>query len=407
MSDDDNVVNAFRDAQAADEAKRREIDNQKPERERKPRSLGVVDSPVSLMDAAIRDDDEAPEDDASWIDNPSEVGWRGFLNKFGFSLAPTKEERAVRLAKQKDIDHIKELNAFLQSPARKTANNSPFITVFSEKGGVGKTTTSALLALAFARLGNKHVAICEVNPDRGTLGLKMGTSEQKNVFHMIQAIKKGEFYGDNRRSPKEFMPKTKDFDINVLSGNTNYGTQRYDSSGEDVVHVAQVVAPFWDVTILDNGTSLADKGGGWDKKSPVLGSLAVSRSLVLVASSDSSESEKFINNTLSFLEEKARSAKDYSYRKSWENLRNNVTLVVVDKEQSERRTVRSPEGYPVTGTKGALETYQRFQLGKKVKNTHIIPYDPALAISPIPFNQLRPETLRAVREMAVSAWRNC
>ena len=89
MSDDDNVVNAFRDAQAADEAKRREIDNQKPERERKPRSLGVVDSPVSLMDAAIRDDGEDPEDDASWIDNPSEVGWRGFLNRFGFNLAPT------------------------------------------------------------------------------------------------------------------------------------------------------------------------------------------------------------------------------------------------------------------------------------------------------------------------------
>lgn len=407
-----SVVDVFREEQAADVVSSRD-DASATGGDRRVHALGAVTAATPLMAGAMgavaeeEADAPAPELDASWVDAmPARKGWRSWLVKAGIKVGPGAQERKERQAVQRAREERYLDIQALRAEASGVRNRSSFITVFSRKGGVGKTTTSALLALALARIGQKNVALCEVNPDQGTSALKMGTPADKGIQDMVHAIRSGRFEGAGKLSPKAFMPKVPDFSINVLGGSSGNEGQRNNLTAEDVAHVAREVSDHFDVTILDNGTGMWDKGAGWDKKAPIFGSLAVSHSLVLIASSDAAESERFINSTLLFLQDKiAHDALEN--RRFWSKLRENVMLIVVDKEPQRQYTAELPDGKTIRGSRGALETYQRFQLGKLVRSTVILPHDPALMRTPIPFTELQPATLAAVREMGAEAWRVC
>src|SRR5690606_9760154 len=72
----------------------------------------------------------------------------------------------------------KELSARIAAPMTGTAR---FVPVLSRKGGVGKTTVTALLGMALADARDDRVIAVDANPDRGTLAERVVGGHTKSV----------------------------------------------------------------------------------------------------------------------------------------------------------------------------------------------------------------------------------
>lgn len=172
----------------------------------------------------------------------------------------------------------------MKAVLRSEKDHVPYIAIFSEKGGAGKSTTSALIAYAFADFGRKSVALAEVNPHRGTLPDKMGTSTERCLVNLISDINNAEDVDDV--DPRAYMPQVDGLSINVLAGNVANGPRRYTTTAHDVVQVCTNLSKVWPLVILDNGTDIEDRGSSWEDKSAAYGSFAVASSLILVTNPD-------------------------------------------------------------------------------------------------------------------------
>lgn len=373
--------------------------------------LGEVESDTDLLAAATGEESEKKQSDPdSWLNAPAQEGIRGFFAKhMGIALAPGEEE----MAKRRRV-HAMRLEAMddasiIKRPARHSHSKASFITVYSSKGGVGKSTISAAIAYTLSAVGQKNTAAAEVNGSMGSLADKMGTPKHLGLPDLLEAINKDEIRdgADGERSPKEFMPRTTTANrgsVSVLGGNTTSLVKRRRMNAVDVVAVARALAPYWDAVVLDNGTDLDDGGDNWEDKSPAFGSFAVSHSLVLVCSGNYTEAREFALSTLSMLEDRA--SRDIKNRPFWEKLRKNAILAVVDKDDQDLIT-RTVDGEEVRGSEGAHKIYDEFMMGKKVRDVVVVPRDAALASYPIGYNDLSPRTLRAVRRLTASAWSVC
>lgn len=373
--------------------------------------LGEVESDTDLLAAATGEESEKKQSNPdSWLNAPAQEGVRGFFAKhMGIALAPGEEE----MAKRRRV-HAMRLEAMddasiIKRPARHSHSKASFITVYSSKGGVGKSTISAAIAYTLSAVGQKNTAAAEVNGSMGSLADKMGTPKHLGLPDLLEAINKEEIRdgADGERSPKEFMPRTTTANrgsVSVLGGNTTSLVKRRRMNAVDVVAVARALAPYWDAVVLDNGTDLDDGGDNWEDKSPAFGSFAVSHSLVLVCSGNYTEAREFALSTLSMLEDRA--SRDIKNRPFWEKLRKNAILAVVDKDDHDLIT-RTVDGEEVRGSEGAHKIYDEFMMGKKVRDVVVVPRDAALASYPIGYNDLSPRTLRAVRRLTASAWSVC
>ena len=373
--------------------------------------LGEVESDADLLAAASGEESEKKQSDPdSWLNAPAQEGIRGFFAKhMGIALAPGEEEMAKRRKVQAMRLEAMDDATIIKRPARHSHSKASFITVYSSKGGVGKSTVSAAIAYTLSAVGQKNTAAAEVNGSMGSLADKMGTPKHLGLPDLLEAINKGEIRdgADGERSPKEFMPRTTTANrgsVSVLGGNTTSLVKRRRMNAVDVVAVARALAPYWDAVVLDNGTDLDDGGDNWEDKSPAFGSFAVSHSLVLVCSGNYTEAREFALSTLSMLEDRA--SRDIKNRPFWEKLRKNATLAVVDKDDQNIIT-RTVDGEEVRGSEGAHKIYDEFMMGKKVRDVVVVPRDTALASYPIGYNDLSPRTLRAVRRLTASAWSVC
>lgn len=373
--------------------------------------LGEVESDTDLLAAATGEESEKKQSDPdSWLNAPAQEGIRGFFAKhMGIALAPGEEEMAKRRKVQAMRLEAMDDASIIKRPARHSHSKASFITVYSSKGGVGKSTISAAIAYTLSAVGQKNTAAAEVNGSMGSLADKMGTPKHLGLPDLLEAINKDEIRdgADGERSPKEFMPRTTTANrgsVSVLGGNTTSLVKRRRMNAVDVVAVARALAPYWDAVVLDNGTDLDDGGDNWEDKSPAFGSFAVSHSLVLVCSGNYTEAREFALSTLSMLEDRA--SRDIKNRPFWEKLRKNAILAVVDKDDQDI-TTRTVDGEEVRGSEGAHKIYDEFMMGKKVRDVVIVPRDAALASYPIGYNDLSPRTLRAVRRLTASAWSVC
>ena len=373
--------------------------------------LGEVESDADLLAAASGEESEKKQGDPdSWLNAPAQEGIRGFFAKhMGIALAPGEEEMAKRRKVQAMRLEAMDDATIIKRPARHSHSKASFITVYSSKGGVGKSTVSAAIAYTLSAVGQKNTAAAEVNGSMGSLADKMGTPKHLGLPDLLEAINKGEIRdgADGERSPKEFMPRTTTANrgsVSVLGGNTTSLVKRRRMNAVDVVAVARALAPYWDAVVLDNGTDLDDGGDNWEDKSPAFGSFAVSHSLVLVCSGNYTEAREFALSTLSMLEDRA--SRDIKNRPFWEKLRKNAILAVVDKDDQDLIT-RTVDGEEVRGSEGAHKIYDEFMMGKKVRDVVVVPRDTALASYPIGYNDLSPRTLRAVRRLTASAWSVC
>lgn len=89
------------------------------------------------------------------VEEPSTVGWRGFLTGIGIRMGPGKAERSERA----DIQAVSQ-----HWPGPRT------IAVVNGRGGVGKSMTTICLSATFARYGGAGVLAEDNNQTRGTLG---------------------------------------------------------------------------------------------------------------------------------------------------------------------------------------------------------------------------------------------
>lgn len=360
-------------------------------------SVRMEESRVDLTEAHYAEMAEEESRLEKYLAEPAKDGWRGWLSNMGIVMLPGPKEKMERRIRYRRWEEQSQLKAVLRSEK----DHVPYIAIFSEKGGAGKSTTSALIAYAFADFGRKSVALAEVNPHRGTLPDKMGTSTEKCLVNLISDINNAEDVDDV--DPRAYMPQVDGLSINVLAGNVANGPRRYTTTAHDVVQVCTSLSKVWPLVILDNGTDIEDRGSSWEDKSAAYGSFAVASSLILVTNPDLQESKRVVTSTLELLESKADDPNlNESVRREWRNLRESVVLAIVDKTNTHPKKLETESDGTLIGSDDAFEVYNHFQ--SKVRGVVIIPYDPALVRSPIHLQNLQGRTKLAAMKLAALAW---
>jgi MinD-like ATPase involved in chromosome partitioning or flagellar assembly len=85
----------------------------------------------------------------------------------------------------RETDYLSRLERVVQAPLLRRCVT---IAVMSPKGGVGKTTTTALLGALFALLRRDRIVAVDTNPDFGSLGRSMAPEHQVFVDDLLEVL---------------------------------------------------------------------------------------------------------------------------------------------------------------------------------------------------------------------------
>jgi MinD-like ATPase involved in chromosome partitioning or flagellar assembly len=85
----------------------------------------------------------------------------------------------------RDTDYLSRLERVVQAPLLRRCVT---IAVMSPKGGVGKTTTTALLGALFALLRRDRIVAVDTNPDFGSLGRSLAPQHQVFVDDLLEVL---------------------------------------------------------------------------------------------------------------------------------------------------------------------------------------------------------------------------
>jgi len=85
----------------------------------------------------------------------------------------------------RDTDYLSRLERVIQAPLLRRCVT---IAVMSPKGGVGKTTTTALLGALFALLRRDRIVAVDTNPDFGSLGRSLAPEHQVFVDDLLEVL---------------------------------------------------------------------------------------------------------------------------------------------------------------------------------------------------------------------------
>lgn len=329
---------------------------------------------------------------------PATWGFAGWLNRvFRLRFKPSRSEVAYRRQQDAKTRAEADNRVRLSRELKRTNGYCGYIAVVSEKGGVGKTTTSALLAYFIAQLRQQSVLVADLNPDRGSLPARLGVQPQHSIRDLVRAADEVLTFQTHAH---EFLAKMPRANVHVLAGDTD--AARRDLTAEsDVEVVARVCKPFFQVGILDNGTGISH--------SAMTGSLAVSQGAVIV-----------VDNTVG-IRDFVRSALAHLESHGHAELRERVVLVV-----NEQRVPPPPPRVDVrdkTASAQMLATHQaamaKYITGEQllnepdpqnpaeapmrqwVRDAVVIPYDAELAAGDeITFQRLAEPTKRAAEHLA-------
>ena len=186
------------------------------------------------------------------------VGWRAFVYRAtGGRWNPGLSHGEARLRQQ-----MQKIRTPLPGPHS--------VVVGSIKGGIGKTTVSALLGLALAEHRGDRVIAIDANPDAGTLGDRLVGEEAASKTTMRDLLNNI----DNVRTSTQLAGYTH------LAGRLQVLTSEQEPelsemfSEADYETVLRVVSRFYEAIITDSGTGVVH--------SAMQGSLAHADSLVIV-----------------------------------------------------------------------------------------------------------------------------
>jgi len=275
--------------------------------------------------------------------------WPAFVYAVTLHLVNLGDSRAVR--------ERKELDARI---AKKFEGGTRFVPILTRKGGVGKTTITAILGMAMAEVREDQIIAVDANPDRGTLSERVNKQTRATVRDAV--TKAASITSFNDFTELVSRDETR---LDVLASDTDpMLSEAFDENDYNVV--ADLASRFYSVMLTDCGTGIVHS---------VMRATLQRADEIVIVSGGSIDEARLASETLTWLE-----ANGYG------ELAKNAVVAIN------------------TGTQGTnlvkLEEIEaHFQ--SRVREIVRIPYDQHLASgSVINFKELAPLTRDAARELA-------
>ncbi|MDQ2660740.1 MAG: MinD/ParA family protein [Actinomycetota bacterium] len=277
----------------------------------------------------------------------------GGLNRFLYEASL----HLVNLGDSAKVRAHKELSARIQ---KRFEGGARFIPVLTRKGGVGKTTITALLGMALADARDDRVIAIDANPDRGTLAERVDRQTRETVRDVVTKASSIGGYTDFSRFVSRDETR-----LDILASDTDPTlSEAFDDNDYNVV--AGLAARYYSLVLTDCGTGIVH--------SVMRATLQRADSIVIV-SGGSVDEARLASETLTWLE-----ANGFG-----ELVRNAVVAINLATQGTHLVKVDEIEAH--------------FQ--SRVREIVRIPYDPQLAAgSVVNWHELRPVTQHAARELA-------
>lgn len=276
------------------------------------------------------------------------------------SLVYTLSRGRVRLGDSRRSRERRELDGRIAAPLDGGAR---FVAVLSRKGGVGKTTVTALLGMALADARDDRVIALDANPDRGTLAERVGRPSGKTVRDL--AAHAAPIHGFNEISAIVARDDTR---LDVLASDTDpHVSEAFDDA--DYREVAALAAHYYSIVLTDTGTGIVHS---------VMDATLEAADALVIVSGLSVDEARLASETLTWLETNGYTALARS------------AVVVLNASRPGAPLVRLDE----------LEEHFRSRVRQVVR----MPYDARIATgSAISFRDLQPATRAAARALAAVA----
>jgi len=277
----------------------------------------------------------------------------GFLQELLYGLT-------LHLVNVGDSYRVRERKAMDARISKAFEGSTRFVPVLTRKGGVGKTTISALLGMAMADVREDRVIAIDANPDRGTLAERINRNTRATVRDVVTRAA-------NVTTFNEFQTliSRDETRLDVLASDTDPSvSEAFDE--DDYNAVADMAERFYSVAITDCGTGIVH--------SAMTATLQRADSIVVV-SGGSVDEARLASETLTWLE-----------TNGYPELVKNA-IVVINTATHGTNLVK-------------LEEIEAHFLSR-VRDVVRMPYDPVLATgSVIRYSELAPITRNAARELA-------
>lgn len=266
--------------------------------------------------------------------------------------------RRINIGDGRRARERKALSARIAAPI---AGGARFVPVLSRKGGVGKTTITALLGMALADAREDRVIAVDANPDRGTLAERIvRPNHSKSVRDLVRIHDDVKGYHDISAIVARDATR---LDVLASDADPRIAEAFSDSDYRDVANVA---AHYYSLVLTDTGTGIVH--------SVMSATLDLADQIVIVSGLSVDEA-RLASETLTWLEtngyaEQAREA-----------------IVVLNQSTPGAPLVRLNE----------LQAH----FATRARSVVRVPYDPQIAGGgTIVFANLLPETRIAARELA-------
>ncbi|WP_247630510.1 MinD/ParA family ATP-binding protein [Microbacterium croceum] len=270
----------------------------------------------------------------------------------------TVSGRRINIGDGKRARERKALTARIAAPL---VGGARFVPVLSRKGGVGKTTITALLGMALADARDDRVIAVDANPDRGTLADRVvRPHHSKSVRDLVRIHDEVKGYHDISAIVARDATR-----LDVLASDADPRIAEA-FSDDDYRDVAGVAAHYYSLVLTDTGTGIVH--------SVMAATLDLADQIVIVSGLSVDEA-RLASETLTWLETNgyAEQARD--------------AIVVLNQSTPGAPLVRLDE----------LESH----FATRAKRVVRMPYDTQIAGGgAIVFANLQPETRAAARELA-------
>ena len=259
-----------------------------------------------------------------------------------------------------DSYNVRERKALEARISKAFAGGTRFVPVLTRKGGVGKTTISALLGMALADTREDRIIAIDANPDRGTLAERIDKQTRATVRDVVMR-------SDSLHTFSEFQTVVSrdETRLDVLASDTDpHVSEAFDENDYNVV--ADMAERFYSVAITDCGTGIVH--------SVMRATLQRADSIVIV-SGGSVDEARLASETLTWLESNGHA-----------DLVKNAVVALNTATQG-TNLVKLEE----------IEAHFKSRVREIVR----VPYDPSLATgSVIHYRDLNKLTKSAARELA-------
>jgi MinD-like ATPase involved in chromosome partitioning or flagellar assembly len=278
-----------------------------------------------------------------------EGGWPHFI--YAVSL------HAINLG---DSQKVRDRKAVDFRIAKAFEGGTRFVPILTRKGGVGKTTVSALLGMALASVRDDRIIAIDANPDRGTLAERVNKQTRATVRDVVtRAASIGTF------SDFSELVSRDETRLDILASDTDpLLSEAFDEDDYNVV--ADLAARYYSIALTDCGTGIVHS---------VMHATLQRADSVVIVSGGSVDEARLASETLTWLE-----ANGYG-----DLVRN--AIVALNTATQGTNLVKLSE----------IEAH----LVSRVRDVVRIPYDPQLAAgSVVSYRDLKPLTQNSARELA-------